>query len=62
MDTFISALTGGYNLTMVNMMLGGNPIFFKDQALEEPFVGTDVIDSSTIIYSTISLETLMSYL
>jgi hypothetical protein len=61
MDMFMGMLTGGYNLSTVNAMLGGD-IFYKDEDLKEPFTGTDMIYSSTIIYSIISLETLMGYL
>jgi 3',5'-cyclic AMP phosphodiesterase CpdA len=60
MDAFITALTG-YPLTMVYRVLGG-PVFFQDETVTQPFTGTEPIDSSTIIYSLISLEDLMSYL
>jgi 3',5'-cyclic AMP phosphodiesterase CpdA len=60
MDAFITALTG-YPLIMVYGVLGG-PVFFTDETATQPFAGTDPIDASTIIYSLISLEDLMSYL
>ena len=60
MDAFVTMITG-YPLFMVNGLFG-ETIFFKDNALDEPFEGTDVIDITTIIYSIISLQELMSYL
>jgi predicted phosphodiesterase len=60
MDIFIGMLTGGaFNLSIVNQMFGG-AIFYKDNELKEPFTGNDMINSSTIIYSTMSPETLLS--
>jgi 3',5'-cyclic AMP phosphodiesterase CpdA len=59
MNAFIVMLSGGYDLSQVTGMFGG-PIFFKDNELKEPFTGADTIDTSMTIYSTVSLETLMS--
>jgi 3',5'-cyclic AMP phosphodiesterase CpdA len=60
MDQLIGILSGGqFDLNMANVGLnGGNPIFFKDDALTQPFSGSDVIDASTIIYSILPLEML----
>jgi len=59
MDMFIGMLAGGYPLSAVNGMFGGD-IFYKDEALQQPFTGNDIITSSTIIYSIVSLDTLLA--
>jgi hypothetical protein len=60
MDMFIGMLAGhDFNTAAVQGMFGA-PIFFKDAALSVPFTGTDMIDISTVIYSTVPLESLLS--
>jgi len=61
MDMFIGMLVPGQNLASANTMLGGgNPIFYQTNSFEQPFTGSDLIYSSTIIYSLIPPEMLLS--
>jgi len=51
----------GYNLASVSGLFGGT-IFYKDEDAQEPFAGTDEVTASTVIYSVVPLETLLTYL
>jgi 3',5'-cyclic AMP phosphodiesterase CpdA len=59
MNMFIGMLATGFTLADVTTMFG-EPVFFRDAALSQPFTGTDMIDINTIIHSIIPLESLLS--